>query len=338
MKKIMKILILGLVVVTLHLTPYTFLPAKYFGAGHFCYAAFEDLGCGARPIGMGNAFCGVADDINAFLYNPAGLSQLKKLQLSTMYAQLYPGLSDKSNIANNFIAIAYPFGSETDRTSLGFSWFNLGVVSDPDRSNATYKENTYIVSYARGFEMFSFGLSVKLHTKEYGENDWTRKNSAVFGKTRTAAGMGFDAGIMFKPDEKLAIGLSVTDFNQPYLYIITPSQIPFTTRAGLGYKFDSVGTFENIIGALDITYRDGEYKGYAGLEGWLLDRSVGLRAGFGTGSSSFVNIAFGASYQLTEEVYNNDFRIDYAFGYPLNGLQPTAGTHRVSLTIGFGPK
>ena len=302
-----------------------------------CYAAFEDLGCGARPIGMGNAFCGVADDINAFIYNPAGLSQLRKLQLGTMYAQLYPGLSDKSSIANNFLGVAYPFGSSANRTSLGIGWFNLAVTSDPDRSNATYKENTYIISYARTIEMFSFGLSVKFHTKEYGQNYWTSVNP-TFGKALTASGIGFDVGLLFKPSEKTTIGFSVLDFNQPSLYLVTPSQIPFVIKAGVGYKFDPVWGWEDIIGAIDLTYRDGEYKGYAGLEGWLLDRSVGLRFGFGAGSSSFGNISIGASYQLTEEIYNNDFRIDYAFVYPLSGIDPTGGTHRISLTIGFGPK
>ena len=35
-------------------------------------AAFEDVGVGCRPLGMGNAFVAVADDINATYYNPAG--------------------------------------------------------------------------------------------------------------------------------------------------------------------------------------------------------------------------------------------------------------------------
>lgn len=302
-----------------------------------CYSAFEDIGCGARPAGMGNAFCAIADDINAFLYNPSGLSQLNKLQIGTMYAQLYPGLSDKSNIANNFLAIAYPFGEKSSRITLGFAWFNVGVISDPERLNVTYKENTYIISYAKNIEFISIGLSIKLHTKEYGQNYWTEINP-TFNKTRTASGVGFDAGLLYRPNKELTIGFSMIDFNQPYVYIATPSQVPLVLKIGLGYKFEPTWTFEDIVGAIDITYRDGEYKGYAGLEGWLLDKSVGLRTGFGIGSLSFANIVIGVSYQLTEEMYNNDFRIDYAFGYPLSGLQTTAGTHRISLTVGFGPK
>ncbi|MGQ9707961.1 MAG: hypothetical protein ACUVUR_03690, partial [bacterium] len=35
---------------------------------------FMKLGVGARPVAMGQAFTGVADDANALFYNPAGLA------------------------------------------------------------------------------------------------------------------------------------------------------------------------------------------------------------------------------------------------------------------------
>ena len=40
------------------------------------YSAFENPSSGARPYGMGNAFCGLADDIQAIFYNPAGITQV----------------------------------------------------------------------------------------------------------------------------------------------------------------------------------------------------------------------------------------------------------------------
>src|SRR5687768_7371757 len=36
---------------------------------------------GLRPLGMGNAYVGVADDFNALFYNPAGLARLKSWDL-----------------------------------------------------------------------------------------------------------------------------------------------------------------------------------------------------------------------------------------------------------------
>src|SRR5277367_2440442 len=52
-------------------------------------AAFLKIGVGARPIGMGNAFTGVADDINALAWNPAGLSQLTSREMGAMDAEMF---------------------------------------------------------------------------------------------------------------------------------------------------------------------------------------------------------------------------------------------------------
>ncbi len=50
------------------------------------YAAFMDNGFGARPMGMGGAFSGIADDSNAAIWNPAGLGMLTRTQANFMYA------------------------------------------------------------------------------------------------------------------------------------------------------------------------------------------------------------------------------------------------------------
>ena len=40
----------------------------------------NDFGVGARAMGMGGAFMGVANDATALYWNPAGLSQLKQME------------------------------------------------------------------------------------------------------------------------------------------------------------------------------------------------------------------------------------------------------------------
>ena len=299
-----------------------------------CRAAYEDIGCGARPLGTGNAFCAIADDANAFLYNPAGLPQLKKLQVSVMYANLYPLLSDRSIISNNYLAVAYPM----KQAAIGVAWFSLAAVSDPERSSAQYQENTYLLTYARQMERFYLGFSARFHAKEYGVNEWTAANP-VFARKRTAFGVGIDAAMLYRSEDNLLkFGLLVADINQPDLGIASPSPVPMSARAGIAYEFEPVWVFNDLTGAVDVTYRDGDIKAQGGIEGWFLDRTVAIRAGGGFGSNSFGMVSMGASYQLTEEEYNNDFRIDYAFTCPLGSLQPTGGTHRISLTMGFDVK
>ncbi len=56
----------------------------------FEYLNGSDLitGIGARAIGLGGAFVSVADDASAVYWNPAGLTQLKKMSYS--FPQIYP--------------------------------------------------------------------------------------------------------------------------------------------------------------------------------------------------------------------------------------------------------
>jgi long-subunit fatty acid transport protein len=50
------------------------------------YAAIDisDIGVGARPLGLGKAYVGLADDASAIFVNPAGLSQNDRLNLISM--------------------------------------------------------------------------------------------------------------------------------------------------------------------------------------------------------------------------------------------------------------
>lgn len=52
-------------------------------------AAVFQIGAGARPLAMGGAFVGVADDENALFYNPAGLASLGRPGLTSFYSTQY---------------------------------------------------------------------------------------------------------------------------------------------------------------------------------------------------------------------------------------------------------
>ncbi len=80
------------------------------------------VGSGARAMGMGGAFIGIADDATAASWNPGGLVQLKKPELSLVVNGFhrtedntlghYPeagGSQDVSGKDINYFSIAYPF-------------------------------------------------------------------------------------------------------------------------------------------------------------------------------------------------------------------------------------
>jgi hypothetical protein len=57
------------------------------------------VGSGARAVGMGGAFIAVADDATAASWNPAGLTQLRKSELSIVYSHF--SRSEDIDISNH---------------------------------------------------------------------------------------------------------------------------------------------------------------------------------------------------------------------------------------------
>lgn len=59
---------------------------------------FMMVGAGVRSLGMGGAFASLADDGSAMYWNPAGISQIRKSEVSVMHAFLYNGLASYDHI------------------------------------------------------------------------------------------------------------------------------------------------------------------------------------------------------------------------------------------------
>ncbi len=83
---------------------------------------YNITGAGARAAGMGGAFIGVADDATAIVWNPAGLTQLERMEVSAVGRYVFESVefTDNTNPANsqsekqthpvfNFGSFAIPF-------------------------------------------------------------------------------------------------------------------------------------------------------------------------------------------------------------------------------------
>ncbi len=106
-----------------------FLLALYFCQVPFAHAADIEItstpnpqGSGARAIGMGGAFIAVADDATAASWNPAGLVQLERPEISVVGQGSYrrennqfgkypeaSGAQSSSQANLNYLSAAYPF-------------------------------------------------------------------------------------------------------------------------------------------------------------------------------------------------------------------------------------
>jgi long-subunit fatty acid transport protein len=90
----------------------------------------NELGFGARALGMGGAYVGVADDYSATYWNPGGLAQMRKMEFWMELSNLNYGNSvefqgnvkDVSTSATKFNSIGFTFPIPTYRGSLVFAF------------------------------------------------------------------------------------------------------------------------------------------------------------------------------------------------------------------------
>lgn len=140
---------------------------------------------GARPLGMGGAFIGLANDINTIAWNPAGLPNL--YQLETTYTRT---LNKRHSINyNDFFALGAPWGNDLLRGGWGISytdarikdpitrevftdrWINLGLGMDlaPDFSagcNIRYYYGNQKDQYGNTYQWSSaWELDLALHIR-----------------------------------------------------------------------------------------------------------------------------------------------------------------------------
>ena len=275
-------------------------------------------------MGMGGAFVALADDTSAIMFNPAGLGQIDKAQVTAAYDRLYAGLGD-DNLGRGLVSYVQP------SQHYGAFALNLSLLNVP-----LYKETTVAFGYGRSFGPAYLGLSVKGLFANFEENDYTRLDP-LFNEYGTSTNeMALDLGFLYKLSDSMSFGLAALNVNQPNMALDedADAEVPLTLQTGIALKLGST------VPTIDFTYRNkdlGDGKDinlHFGIESWLAGRSMALRAGV-----NFYDMAVGASYAFGKGK-GVDARLDYAFRYPLvfkeDAIGGTYGTHQFSLNVGFG--
>ena len=299
-------------------------------------AAFNDIGVGARPLGMGGAFVALADDSNAANYNAAGLGYINTAHLSLTTAQRFRGL-----INYNHIAGIIPLRSAG---SLGAS---IGVLSE---DSDVYKEQTVTISYGKTFlQKFAIGLNLKSLSTRFDENNESvsahlNNNHQFFAHT-SAADISFDLGVMANPVTGLTLGFSAQNLLPADVTVseIEEDAVPQNIRVGLAYRLAAIAAttqqeflrevLKSGLGLVEIDFRNGARHVHAGAELWL-NRTIGIRTGYSlrSGVNRVTGIALGASARLPVAAFQ--LQLDYGFQI-VTGTLADNTTQRFSLNLMF---
>ncbi|HCJ66787.1 MAG TPA: hypothetical protein DHV62_05530 [Elusimicrobia bacterium] len=276
-------------------------------------SAFVNIGYGARPMGLGGAYTAVADDVNAILWNPAGLTQLTKRQVTFMQTK------QLNLIPYSFAAYGQPV-----------PWYNLfagaGFIYSGDDA---LKETSLYISGARQLfiDFLNIGASFKYRSASYGNNS----DGGSERITGTANGIGLDLGVLYFLSSNVTLAGVYQDIYNSLNWNSSgqgkyTENVPSIFVLGVSYKIP-----QSIIISGEI---DTQNKLRIGVEKNFFRYFV-LRAGYNQNLETPIKQEYAFGLGLHSPVtYGNatlfDFLLD--LGYHSGIL---ADTFRVSLTLGF---
>jgi hypothetical protein len=174
-------------------------------------ASFVDIGFGARPAALGGAFVAVSNDVNAMMWNPAGLASMQKNQATFVHTNQL-GL-----VPYQYYGVVHPLAS--GKRSLG-----LAVVSSGDQA---LRELTVQATYAQSVtSKLNAGITMKYRHASFGNNSLDGVDYFVFDPEEVSEGMqhqvqgnasgfGVDVGMTYVFLSKVSFGIVVKDLFAP---------------------------------------------------------------------------------------------------------------------------
>ena len=270
--------------------------------------SFLTMGTGARALGMGSAFCAVADDANAVYWNPAGLTFLSKPEVTGLHINLWEDtLYDSLNYVHPFAELG-TFGVGIIRLSTGEIEKREGPLAQVSTFSDT--QIAFLAAYSRNIsKAISAGINFKAINQKidiYSDTGW-----------------GIDVGFLWNINANISTAVNFQNALSPVLKLKSVEEkYPLNAKIGVAYHLCNVLPRHNnkIILAVDVDETEGlTTKQHYGLEYWIENRFA-LRGGY---NEDNLTAGLGVKYR--------NFNCDYAFAPHQLGE-----THRFSFTTRFG--
>jgi long-subunit fatty acid transport protein len=186
----------------------------------FCQTKFKfssspnPVGSGARALGMGGAFIAVADDATAASWNPGGLMQLERPEISVVGEAVSrtedntfgtnpeaSGSQHSSRQGLNYLSAAYPFSLLEHNMILSLNYQHLydftrkwdfPFIDEVSTQNVSFRESGGLYAYGLAYCIqinpeLSLGFTLNLWDDGIYENGW-KQVQARSGKVRDLDG------------------------------------------------------------------------------------------------------------------------------------------------------
>ena len=304
-----------------------------------------NLGVGARAEAMGGAFVGVADDVSAVYWNPAGIGLIRGSQFTGTHTEWLGG------IRYEWVGFTQPIGSWAT-LGIGAKFLLGGDVPHTVRTPSGFEErgtfryatrHFQLVAGSREFDRIRFGAGLEVLREELAFSSTTSELSG-----RSAGANLVHLGALYRtPLNGLRVGASMRNLGGGIALYDTSFALPRVFQIGLGYERRieavseedipvEIGAEDRItdavpanwlVAALDFRFlREEKPSLRVGVE-YRFRNGFALRAGYRSdGLFDFVSKASGGIGYATES-----YKVDYAY-VPMGDL---GATHRVAFTLLF---
>jgi outer membrane protein OmpA-like peptidoglycan-associated protein len=305
-------------------------------------AAFLRVSPFARQVGMGEAFTGMANDVNLLRYNVGGLGNLRFRALSTSY---HSWIDDTYQGA---LEVAWPTvirGKRVGVVGFNLTYFNEGELTELDEN---FKPTGSVLSSSDLILSFGYGMSTKLLNINWAIGagpKFARQNLA--GQSANAIGLDIGTVVTYK---ELSFGATFQNFTISKMKFINREQaLPETIRGGVAFRLplnkhgkikvtakgDTLDHRTKLNLAVDAAklLDDDTWRFYTGVE-LRLAETVALRGGYKIHDDELARWSAGIGFILPiKSLAKASTQIDYAYS-PADAFD--SQTHRFSLSFNFG--
>ncbi len=219
-------------------------------------ANFIGMNWGARPMALGEAYVGLADDPSAVFWNPAGLSYISSYSVLVSHQNLY-GIGD---LYNEMVALSIPL----KRVRLGMGWTQINLLDE-------YSEQVIALSAASIIRYKNipvrFGISLdNYYVSVPGYDDVESPSTKVLG-IKLPGKFDVDVGIIATPLKNFSIGFTARNLIERSITLVSESEkIKKNFALGAHYKWRDVVNF-----LLDYNWDKDESSLHFGWEIWFFD-------------------------------------------------------------------